>query len=258
MQPNRDPESHVEAVDDVPSPIDDDPYNYNWTLKTHPPYGIFGSVPGPVASSLPAASAQPSKRTQRALCVEYKDKEFAEMIKEFDKFNAVDFAKTYDFTMSKSTDPVSKQIFTRLREMRDLVFDVLPNHAARHLKWWKTQCLTMRCNFRKDNTNPVYVISLWATSIKAGTKYQEFWAKILDLIKDFDPDELDENLVLSQFLQQPFTKPGAICLAITDSTWLGYAPTWSPKQQQRWDEAGVCDHSKGWRTEQVGRWLQEP
>ena len=248
VQPNRDPESYVEAVVDIPSPIDEDPS----TL-----FGIFGSVPGPVASSPPAVSDQPAKRSQRALCVEYKDKDFAAMIKEFDKFNSVAFARTYDFTMSTATDPVSKQINTRLREMRDLVFDVLPDHAARHLKWWKTQCVAMRRTFRKDNTQPVYVISLWATSLKAGSKYQEFWAKILDLIKDFNADELDDNLVLSQFLQQPFTKPGAICLAITDSTWLGYAPTWAPIQQEHWEEAGVCDHKKGWRTVQVGKWLEE-
>ena len=93
----------------------------------------------------------------------------------------------------------------------------------------------MRLTFRKDNTNPVYVISLWATSLKTGSKYQVFWAQVLDLIKDFDPDELDDNLVLSKFLQQPFTKPGAICLAITDSTWLAYAPTWAPTQQEHWE-----------------------
>ena len=247
VQPNRDPESHVEAVVDIPSPIDEPS-----TL-----FGIFGNVPAPVASSPPAVSAQPSKRSQRALCVEHKDKDFEAMIRDFGRFDPVAFARTYDFTMSKGTDPVSKQINTRLREMRDLVFDVLPNHAARHLKWWKTQCVATHRTFKKDSTHPVYVISLWATSIKAGSEYQEFWAKILDLIKDFDPDELDDNLVLSQFLQQPFTKPGAICLAITDSTWLGYAPTWAAKQQLRWDEAGVCDHSKGWRTEQVGKWLQK-
>ena len=255
-QPNRDPESYVEADVNIPSPTDEDPWRAAWPSKTHPPFGIFGSVPGPVASSPTAVGDQPAKYSQRTLCAEYKDKEFAAMVEEFKKFDSIAFARTYDFTMSTNTDPVSKQISTRLREMRNLVFDVLPDHAARHLKWWKTQCAAMRRTFRKDNTQPVYVISLWATSLKAGSKYQAFWAQVLDLIKDFDPDELDDNLVLSYFLKQPFTKPGAICLAITDSTWQAYAPSWCPTQQERWETDRVCDYKKGWRTEQVGNWLQ--
>ena len=102
------------------------------------------------------------------------------------------------------------------------------------------------------------MISLWATSIKAGSKYQAFWAQVLDLIKDFDPEELNDSLVLSNFLKQPFTKPGAICLAITDSTYQAFAPSdWCPPQQKRWETARVCDWKKGWRTEQVGNWLQQ-
>ena len=84
--------------------------------------------------------------------------------------------------------------------------------------------MSMRRTFRKDNTQPVYVISLWATSIKGASKYQAFWARVLELIKDFDPEKLDDNLVLNQFLKQPFIKPGAVFLGITDSTFVGYAP----------------------------------
>ena len=103
--------------------------------QTHPQFGIFGSIPTPVASSLTAAGDQPVKYSQKTLCVEHNDKTYAEMVEEFKKFDPIAAARNYDFTMSKSTDPVRKQITTRLREMRNLVFEVLPDHAHRHLKW---------------------------------------------------------------------------------------------------------------------------
>jgi hypothetical protein len=97
-QPNRDPESYAEAAASIPSPTDEDPWRATWPSKTHPPFGIFGSVPGPVASSLTAAGDQPVKYSQRTLCVEYKDKEYAAMVKEFKKFDPIAFARKYDPT----------------------------------------------------------------------------------------------------------------------------------------------------------------
>ena len=136
----------------IPAPTVEDPWRARstpggpgWILKppvayqTHPQFGIFGSMPGPIASSLTAAGDQPVKYSQKSLCVEYISKSYEEMVAEFDKFDPVAAAREYDFTMSKSTDPVEKQIAARLREMRRLVFEVQPDHAHRHLKWWKTQ-----------------------------------------------------------------------------------------------------------------------
>ena len=245
---------------DIPSPTVDDPWRANWLMKSpvaYPQFGIFGSIPAPVASSLTAAGDKPVKYSQKTLCVEHADKTYAEMVTELEKFDPISAARDYNFTMSKSTDPVGKQITTRLREMRRLVFEVLPDHAHRHLKWWKTQCVLKNRTFRNHETDPVYVISLWATSIRSANKYQEFWARVLALIEDFDPEKLEDNLVLNQFLKQPFVRPGAVCLGITDSTYVGYAPVrYCPKQQERWDEDKVCDYKKGWRHERVGDWLE--
>ena len=96
-QPNRDPESYAEAAANIPSPTDEDPWRATWPSKTHPPFGIFGSVPGPVASSLTAVGDQPVKYSQRTLCVEYKDKEYAAMVKEFKNFDPIAFARNIRF-----------------------------------------------------------------------------------------------------------------------------------------------------------------
>ena len=45
-------------------------------------------------------------------------------------------------------------------------------------------------------------------------------------------------------------------MGITDSTFVGYGlKRWSTSQQQRWDEAKVCDSDKGWNHESVGYWM---
>ena len=158
--------------------------------------------------------------------------------------------------MSKNTDPIGKQFTTRLIEMRRLVFEVQPDHAHRHLKWWKTQCALKNRTFRTYCTDPVYVLSLWATSSRSVNKHQEFWARIQALIEDFDPAKLDKDLNLDKFLEQPFVRPGLVCLGITDSTFIGYAPVRNCQlQRDRWDEHKVCDDKKGWRHERVGDWL---
>ena len=47
-----------------------------------------------------------------------------------------------------------------------------------------------------------------------------------------------------------------MCIGITDSTFGGYGlKRGSSSQQQRWEDAKVCDFDKGWNHESVGGWL---
>ena len=119
-------------------------------------------------------------------------------------------------------------------------------------------CVLKKRTFRNHSTDPVYIMSLWATSTRSVNKHQEFWSRIQALIEEFDPAKLDENLDIDEFLKQPFVRPGIVCLAITDSTYTGYAPTSNCEgQRDRWTKHGVCDYKKGWRHERVGDWLQQ-
>ena len=73
---------------DIPSPTVDDPWRANWLMKSpvaYPQFGIFGSIPAPVASSLTAAGDKPVKYSQKTLCVEHADKTYAEMVEELEE-----------------------------------------------------------------------------------------------------------------------------------------------------------------------------
>ena len=67
-------------------------------------FGIFGSIPPPVASSPKAAGDKSAGYSQKALCLEHADKTYDEMVYEFEKFDPVKAARNYNFTMSKNTD----------------------------------------------------------------------------------------------------------------------------------------------------------
>ena len=181
-----------------------DPGFYTWVNKPDPPvaasdqqphgsrpekqFGIFGPIPPPVASSPKAAGDKSAGYSQKPLCREHANKTYDELVDQFEKFDPVPAARKYNFNMCKKTDPIGKQFTTRICEMRRLVFEVLPDHAHRHLKWWKNQCALKDRTFKTYCTDPSYVLSLWATSSRSVNKHQRFWAEIQALIEDFDPE----------------------------------------------------------------------
>ena len=194
------------------------------------------------------------------MCRKHAGKTYDQLVNECETFDPVTAAKNYNFDMWLSTDPISKQFTAAITEMRRLVFAVLPDHASRHLKWWKEQCETHGRTFKAYCTDPPYVLSLWATSCKRShNKVQNFWARIEALLEDFVPENVAHAAggdSLDHFLDQPFARPGRVCMGITDSTFVGYGLSrYSPAQAKRWDEAKVCDSTKGWKHETVGDWL---
>ena len=112
-----------------------------------------------------------------AMCRKHVGKTYEELVDVCNTFDPVSAAKNYNLDMWLSTDPISKQFTAAITEMRRLVFAVLPDHASRHLKWWKEQCETYGRTFKAYCTDPPYVLSLWATSCKQShNKVQNFWA----------------------------------------------------------------------------------
>jgi len=93
-----------------------------------------------------------------AMCRKHADKTYLQLVDECETFDPVSAARNYNFDMWLSTDPIGKQFTAVITEMRRLVFSVLPDHAARHLKWWKEQCATHGWTFKAYCTDPPYVL----------------------------------------------------------------------------------------------------
>ena len=221
-----------------------------------------GSGPSvlPAVSSFTAADGKYPGYPQMAMCRMYADKSYSQLVDACEKFDPVSAASDYNFHMWLSADPIGKQFAAVMTEMRRLVFSVLPDHAARHLEWWKKQCAMYGWTYKACCTDPPYVLSLWATSCKQSHKrVQNFWARIEALLADFFPEnvaEQSDSANLDDLLVQPFSQPGRVCMGITDSTFVGYSlKRWSVNQQQRWEEAKVSDYEKGWNHESVGHWI---
>jgi hypothetical protein len=123
-----------------------------------------------------------------AMCRKYADKPYSKLVDACETFDPVSAARDYNFDMWLSADPIGKQFTAVITEMRRLVFSVLPDHAARHLEWWKEQCAMHGWTYKACCTDPPYVLSLWASSCKQSHKsVQNFWARIEALLADFSP-----------------------------------------------------------------------
>ena len=107
-----------------------DPGFHAWLNKSDPPvaasdqqphgsrpekqFGIFGSIPPPVASSPKAAGDKSAGYSQKALCLEHANKTYDELVDEFEKFDPVPAARKYNFNMCKNTDPHWQAVYNKV------------------------------------------------------------------------------------------------------------------------------------------------
>ena len=88
------------------------------------------------------------------MCRRYVKEEYSGICDVCEKFDPVAGASDYNFTMWTRIDPIGKQFAAMMVEMRRLVFSVLPDHAARHLLWWREQCKQDGWTYKACCTDP--------------------------------------------------------------------------------------------------------